>query len=115
MKKTLNFFKYFFATSNRFIISTIILLIFAFEAFNNGLNTLLSNICNIFLVFVGALVISVIEFILYVVFYYLWYADTAEIYKIDDANFSENVIPTLYFANVCLFIYLYYKGSIAWK
>ena len=115
MKKMLDFFKYFFCTSNRFVASTIILILIVWEIFSCGFVDFLSFAFEIFIAVIGAFILTVIDGIIYIILKSVWYADTEdEPFRIDDIFKKEFLIGML-FANICAILYLVYKGTIVWQ
>ena len=115
MKKILEFFKYFFCTENRFIASTIILILIGWGIFSCGFVDFLSFAFEIFIAVIGAFILTVIDGIIYIIGKSVWYADTDdEPFRIDDI-FKEEFLMGMLFANICAILYLVYKGTIVWQ
>ena len=114
MKKILVFFKYFFCTSNRFIASTIILILIGWGIFSCGFVNFLSFAIEIFVALIGALLLTFIDTAIYVGWKFIWYKDT------DNEPYTNNDIATkeftlgMFFANTCAILYLVYKGTVVW-
>ena len=115
MKKILDFFKYFFCTSNRFIVSTIVLILIGIKIFSSGFAGFLSFAFEIIVAFVGAMILTVIEIIPYTILQVVWYQDTPKERTGNEEPFSTNFLWGLYFANLCALLYLFYKGTISWQ
>lgn len=115
MKKILDFFKYFFCTSNRFIVSIIVLILIGVKIFNGGFANLLSFVFEIFLALIGATFLTIINTAIYVGWKFIWYKDTDdEPFEGDDIT-NKDFLFGMYFANICAFLYLVYKGTITWQ
>ena len=115
MKKFLDLFKPFFCTSNRFIVSIIILILIGLKIFNDGFSVFLSFAFEIFLALIGATLLTIIDLAIYLAWKLIWYKDTDnELYEGDDIV-NNDFFMGLYFANICAFLYLIYKGSIFWR
>lgn len=114
MKKFLGFFKPLFCTSNRFIVSTIVLILIGAKIFNGGFANFLSFTIEIFVALIGATILTLINTAIYVAWKFIWYKDTdSEPFEGDDIA-NKDFVLGLYFANICAILYLVYKGTIFW-
>ena len=114
MKKILDFFKYFFCTSNRFVFSTIVLILIVLQIYSHGFANFLSFAFEIFIAFMGALILTVINAIVYIIWKFIWYKDTDnEPFEGDDIV-DKSMMVGMLLANLCAFLYLLYKGTIFW-
>ena len=115
MKKFLSLFKPFFCTSNRIIVSTIVLILVGIKIFNSGFANFLSFAFEIFVALIGALLLTFIDTAIYVGWKFIWYKDTDnEPYENDDIATKEFELG-MFFANTCAILYLVYKGTVVWQ
>ena len=115
MKKFLSLFKPFFCTSNRIVVSTIVLILVGIKIFNSGFVNFLSFAIEILVALVGATLLTLVDTGIYVAWRFIWYKDTdEEPYPTDDI-LNNNFFLGIYFANICAFLYLVYKGTITWQ
>lgn len=109
MEKIKNFFKYFFASSNRGCISIVVIFIISLEIFVNGVSNLLAFIFNIPIIIVGTLIVTIIERMAQFIFTSLWHNKELTTEELTDEKFLG-----MLYANFCAFLFLYFNGHISW-
>ena len=114
MKKFFGFFKPLFCTSNRIIVSTIVLILIGIKIFNDGFANFSSLVIEVLVALWGATLLTLIDTAIYVAWKFIWYKDTdSEPFEGDDIA-NKDFALGLYFANICAILYLVYKGTIFW-
>lgn len=107
-----NFFKYFFANSTRFVISTFIVILAIFCIYKNGFYDFVMILGNIVLACLGALIFSIIEYLIFEVIKLLWLNNLKGDKLLEKLSAA---LPYMFFANFCALLYLYCKGIVIWK
>lgn len=110
IKGILSTTKYFFATSNRFLISSFLIIWVIHTLFSKGWYYLACILSHLLLASFGALLLAIIQFIIYMIFICIWSENKFDTTKID---FVEH-IPYMTFSNLCCLLILYYNGTITW-
>ena len=109
-EKIISVLKYFFATSNRFCISSLAIIWAIYTLISKGWYYLICILWDLFLILTGAVIFACIQLIIYIILKSIWSENEID----SKTDYFFNAIPYIIFANFSCIMFVYCKGTVTW-